>query len=250
MNVKEYRAEPGYSYSTLKAYLKSPLHGAKQTPFAETAAMRFGTGVDMAMKGDQASIVVSPYDDFRTKEAREWKATNADKFVVSGSDAERIAACAASVSNHLAVREMKLQYMESDPPMFGSIDGIRIKGLPDWAFGGVIVDLKTTSGGVDATSFAKTVDSFHYDLQAAVYTELARQNGEAETQFYWIAVESDNPYDVAVYRATQTILDVGRAKLARALRNVKLAESGFLSGHSTMLTDLEMPAWYGKGWNV
>ena len=87
-------------------------------------------------------------------------------------------------------------------------------------------------------------------LQAAVYTELARQNGEAETQFYWIAVESDNPYDVAVYRATQTILDVGRAKLAKALRNVKLAESGFLSGHSTMLTDLEMPAWYGKGWNV
>lgn len=250
MNVHEYRVAPGYSYSTLKAYLKSPLHGLKQRKFEETAAMRFGTGVDMALKGEQESILVAPFDDFRTKEAKAWKEANAGKFIVSSSDAHSIGACAAAVSEHPAVRELNLGLLESDPKWFGTIDGIKVKGMPDWAFGGMIVDLKTTSGGVDSEGFARTVANFHYDLQAAVYCELARQQGEESPQFYWVAVESDVPYDVAVYRATERIIEVGEQKLDLALRNVRIAEAGMASGQSSMLRDLEMPSWYGKGWQV
>jgi len=250
MNVAEYRAAPGYSYSSLKAYLKSPLHGLKQRKFEETAAMRFGTGVDMALKGEQASILVAPFDDFRTKEAKAWKEANLGGFIVSSSDAASIGACAESVTAHPAVRELNLGLLESDPKWFGTIDGIKVKGMPDWAFGGMIVDLKTTSGGVDAEGFARTVANFHYDMQAAMYTELARQMGEEDPQFYWVAVESDTPYDVAVYKATERIIDVGRQKLDLALRNARIAEAGAAYGQSSMCRDLDMPSWYGKGWNV
>jgi hypothetical protein len=249
MNVAEYRAAPGYSYSGLKAYLKSPLHGLKQTSPSESAAMRFGTGVDMVLKGEQASVVVAPFDDFRTKEAKAWKEANIGSFIVSANDAASIGACAEAVNNHPAVRELNLNYMASDPKLFGEIDGIKVKGMPDWAFGGMIVDLKTTSGGVDATSFARTVDNFHYDMQAAMYVELVRQSGEENPQFYWVAVESDNPYDVAVYAATPRIIEVGRAKLNAALRNVKMAQAGARHGTSTLLRELDMPQWYGKGWS-
>jgi len=246
MNVSEYRAHPALSYSTLKAYLKSPLNGVRQFPPSESAAMRFGTVVDLAMKGQADTVVVNPFEDGRTKEAKAWKAENEGKTIATRSEYDRAMECFFSVANHPAVKELQLSMLSPDVALFGRVDDLDVKGLPDWWFGEVVVDLKTTSGGVDATSFARTVDSFNYDMQAALYLELVRQQGESLPEFYWVAVESDSPYDVAVYRATPDILRVGRAKLAKAIANAHRAKNGETVGTSQRIQSLVMPTWYGR----
>lgn len=250
MNITEYRAHPAWSYSKLKPYLKSALHGLFQTPFAETAAIRFGSAVDLGMKNQLGEIVVNPFEDGRTKAAKEFKQTNEGKLVLSESEFSRTLNCIAALNSHPAVKELNLHMLQSDVPMFGKFDSLALKGLPDWSFGGTLVDLKTTSSAVSASEFAKTVDNFHYDLQAAIYCELAKQAGDTNPSFFWIVVESDHPHDVAVYKATQVIIEVGYAKLRHALNNVKKAQTDSHLGTQQFVTELEMPAWYGRNFGL
>lgn len=245
MSIAEYRRHPAFSYSSLKAYLKSPLHGISQEPPAESASLRFGSAVDMILKGDK-SFVVNPFEDGRTKAAKEWKAENQGKLVLTQSELEKATLCAAAVNSHPAVQDLCLPMMSTDVPMFGEFEGLPIRGLPDYIFGGSILDLKTTSGAVDAQSFARAVDNFHYDLQAFMYSELARQAGEESPTFGWIVVENEKPFDVAVYRATPEILSVGKRKLQIAIKNVKLVQQGKIHGVSQESQELIMPHWYGN----
>lgn len=245
MSIAEYRRHPAFSYSSLKAYLKSPLHGISQEPPAESASLRFGSAVDMILKGD-TSFVVNPFEDGRTKAAKEWKAENQGKLVLTQSELEKATLCAAAVNSHPAVQDLCLPMMSTDVPMFGEFEGLPIRGLPDYIFGGSILDLKTTSGAVDAQSFARAVDNFHYDLQAFMYSELARQAGEESPTFGWIVVENEKPFDVAVYRATPEILSVGKRKLQIAIKNVKLVQQGKIHGVSQESQELIMPHWYGN----
>lgn len=250
MSVAEYRKHPAFSYSSLKAYLKSPLHGISQRPPADSASLRFGRNVDMILKGDTESFVVNPFEDGRTTAAKQWKTENSqkmiDKTILTQAEFEKATLCVAAIAAHPLVQGLSLSMMSCDVPMFGEFDGVPIKGLPDYIFGGTIFDLKTTADDVDAKSFARTVDKFHYDLQAFIYTELARQTGETNPTFGWIAVENDHPFDVAVYFATPEIFAIGKRKLELALRNVKLAQQGKLHGVAQASQELVMPTWYGN----
>jgi hypothetical protein len=250
MNITEYRSHPAYSYSKLKAYLKSPLHGLSQQPPSESLHLRFGSAVDLALKGQLNEVIVNPYEDGRTKAAKDFKQENAGKLVLTQSEMDKVLNCVASVKAHPAVKSLNLEMLDSDKPMFGEIEGIPMKGLPDWSFGEMLVDLKTTSGMVSASEFSKTLDNFHYDLQAAVYCELARQQGENNPSFFWVVVESDNPFDCAVYKASERIMAVGQAKLRHALKNVRKAQAGAFLGTSEFLQELEMPQWYGKSFQL
>lgn len=250
MNITEYRQHQALSYSKLKAYLKSPLHGLTQQQPTESAAMRFGSAVDLALKGELQDVIVNPFEDGRTKAAKDFKAENAGKLILTQAEMDKVLHCVASVKSHPAVKALNLEMLDSDKPMFGEIEGIAMKGLPDWSFGETLIDLKTTSGMVSASEFSKTVDNFHYDLQAAVYCELAKQAGESNPSFFWIVVESDHPFDVAVYKATERIMTVGQAKLRLALSNVRKAQEGAFLGTAEFMQELDMPPWYGKAFQL
>jgi hypothetical protein len=250
MNTTEYRQHQALSYSKLKAYLKSPLHGLTQQPLTESAAMRFGSAVDLALKGELQDVIVNPFEDGRTKAAKDFKVENAGKLIMTQAEMDKVLHCVASVKSHPAVKALNLEMLDSDKPMFGEIEGIAMKGLPDWSFGGTLIDLKTTSYEVSASEFAKAVNHFHYDLQAAVYCELAKQAGESNPSFFWIVVESDHPFDVAVYKATERIMAVGQAKLKLALSNVRKAQIGEFLGTSEFVQELDMPPWYGKAFQL
>ena len=241
----DYKVIQSYSYSKLKAFLKSPLHGLTQKPFAETAAMRFGTATELIFKGQLEKIVVNPHEDGRTKAAKDFKLENAKRLVLTQSEMDRALNCVSCLHAHPAVKSLHLQFFNPDFPLQGTLAGLPLKGLSDWYFDGAIVDLKTTQS-IDPGDFARTVDNFHYDLQAAVYCELARQNGVENPSFYWITVESEYPHDVAVYKACERVIEVGNAKLRRALHNVKLANDGAFLGISDAITTLAMPPWYGR----
>ena len=249
IDFEQYKAIQAYSYSKLKAYLRSPLHGVTQEPPAESAAMRFGTSVELAFKGQLEKIVVNPHDDGRTKLAKDFKAENLGRLVLSQSDMARCLRCVESLHAHPAVQELALGSFLPDHPLHGTLENLPLKGLCDWYLDGAIVDLKTTQS-IDAGDFARTVDNFHYDLQAAVYSELARQNGVENPSFYWIAVESEHPHDVAVYKASDKIFRVGAAKLDLALASVKRTQQGAFLGTSELITEITMPPWYGQKFGI
>lgn len=245
IRVAEYRKHPSLSYSTLKAFLKSPLHGISQEPPKETPAMRFGSAVDCLLKNDH-SYVVNPHEDGRTKAAKDFKTQHAGKLILTPQELEKAQGCVEAIRKSKAVQELNLGFLEPDYPLHGEYDGVKLKGLPDYFFASQLIDLKTTSGPVDPTSFARTVDNWHYDLQAALYCELARQNGETLPTFTWIVVESDPPFDVAVYHATDEIFWVGMTKLKLAIGNVKRAQNHEIVGVCEGAQVLTMPTWYGK----
>lgn len=247
MTVQEYRDHAAISYSRLKHYLKSPLHGLmQQPPSSESAAIRFGSAFDAACKGQFDQIVVNPFEDGRTKEAKQFKAENKGRLLISQSEMERINHAFSQFTNHAAVKSLRLEFFEDDPKLFGEIEGIPVKGMPDWKLGGQIVDLKTTGNGINPEQFARTVDAYGWDIQAAMYMELAKQNGDANAEFYWLAVESDIPNDCVVYRCSDLIKNVGAAKLKVCLQNYKKALAGDESGICTTISELSMPSWYGR----
>lgn len=250
MSVTEYRSHPAMSYSKLKAFYKSPLHGLMQRPPSESAAMRFGTAVDLACKGQFSEVVMNPFEDGRTKAAKDFKAENQGRIVMSPAEYEAVSLCYSAIQNHPAVKKMALGFGDPDKPMFGEILNIPVKGLPDWIVGSMVIDLKTTGQGIGPEQFSRSVDSFGWDMQAAMYLELARQNGIRNADFFWIAVESDNPFDVAVYQATQLIKEVGNYKLEKAIKNYLEAMKGNVKGISESCTPLEMPPWYTRQLNA
>lgn len=251
MTNTAYREHPAFSYSTLKQYLRSSLHGLTQQPPVESAAMRFGTAVELGFKNQLDSIVVNPHDDGRTKAAREFKQEHVGRLVLTQAEMDRVLHCVASLKSHPAVQRLSLNMLAPDVQMFGDYDGVPIKGMADWAFGDTIVDLKTTGSNIEPSEFARTVDSYHYDLQAAVYARLLRHTNDNDVpnftpQFFWVVVENEHPFDVCVYQASERVYEIGNAKLKRAIANVKLAQQGGFLGTSNDITLLNMPPWYGR----
>ena len=100
--------------------------------------------------------------------------------------------------------------------------GLHCKCRPDWLVMADetitgIVDVKTCADA-SADTFARSIASFGYDLQAAFYQDgLKALTGKA-LPFYFIAVEKDGPHATAAYRASDEMIETGRAKYRGALQ--------------------------------
>ena len=99
--------------------------------------------------------------------------------------------------------------------------GLQCKCRPDWlvmADGSItgIADVKTC---VDASAdgFARSIASLGYDLQAAFYQDGIKAITGRTLPFYFIAVEKDGPHAAVAYRASDDLIEVGRAKYRGAL---------------------------------
>lgn len=98
--------------------------------------------------------------------------------------------------------------------------GVMLKYRPDMYNEtlGLIVDLKTT---IDAsnTVFQKEIAKFQYDMSAALGIHVLNR----EANFIFAAVEKTEPYGVALYKAQQAVLDVGKLLLNDALEKYTAA---------------------------
>ncbi len=95
---------------------------------------------------------------------------------------------------------------------------------------GYIVDLKTTSSLADDINFSFTTRKYHYDLSASFYVDGFKQatgkNGK-DFDFYFIAIETNPPFNYGVYKLSQGLIEQGRGKYTQALEIfVKTRERG------------------------
>lgn len=124
--------------------------------------------------------------------------------------------------------------------------GIKCKAKIDWwSNPRMVVDLKSAED-VTVDGFRKACGRLGYALSAAMYCEAVFQLTGEEPDFAFLACEKGRPNTVAVYRATQPMLERGRQDFRRALR--RLAECRARQ-HFPMLQphgdweDLDLPAW-------
>ena len=189
------------SYSALKSFERSPNHyiqyvsGGKEE---KSSALVMGSATHTHILEPhkfEERYHVGQKLNMRFNESKDWlKAINElGKEYIADQDFGRIEFMRESVMNNDWASKLThgLQPLyEKD--VHGEINGVLFKGIIDIEGGSYIADLKTCRDA-SPVQFSKDADSFGYHLQAAIYTHLTGK------EFYWIAVESEAPFNCAVY---------------------------------------------------
>lgn len=214
------------SKSKLDLINRSPAHYKYFTelPDVDTDAMRIGR-VAHAYILEKISMVIAPFDSFRTKEARQWRDEQTMDWVKL-SEAESIKGMRNAVHSHrvasqlLESGEAERVYKWTDLDTFAEC-----KCRVDWQNDGVIVDLKTTDDA-SASGFARSARRFRYDVQAAFYSDgIEQATGKRPEAFIFIAVEKSPPYGVGIYTINPESIELARLKYRDNLRTWMMCKS-------------------------
>ena len=242
-----YLATDAVSASSMKAYLRSPLHYRHQleTPSEPTAAQAKGTLIHAVVLEPIAArerYAIAPDAKRNTKAGKEvweeFEAINEGRAIVSQADWDMA---------H-AIRDQLLadpEYWRICPPSgviefsaFGNDPdtGLVIKARADYYSDGLVMDLKSA---VDASphGFARAIASYKYFLQAAHYLHMF----EAD-RFVFIAVEKSPPYAHGIYTLCDASIEQGRIERRRALDGIaEHRERKVWPGYGVQ--ELSLPNW-------
>jgi hypothetical protein len=230
----EYNAHPGINHSLLKHLAQSPAHlrHAQTTPFVPTRAMQLGTVADNRLFGTECEWKVSPYKDYKTHEAQEWRDDHQARgvVIVTRAESEKTERMLSAIRNH----KDAAKYLSKGMAQVGVFDEretpsgpVQTKALPDWLCNdyAMILDLKTTTDASQAV-WENHVVRMGYDVQAGHYIRSAEAACSDAFRFGWIVAETEEPHGVAVYIASHElikrgmrILDERLAVYARCLRD-------------------------------
>lgn len=118
---------------------------------------------------------------------------------------------------------------------------------------GIFLDIKTTSKGIDANSFAKTIVDYGYDRQIAWYTKaLNAAFKRNDFNCSLIAADTSSPYDVEIYIPDESVISIGTELYKSGLQEYKniatLINTGIITDIKSTLKDknfkmISMPAW-------
>lgn len=223
-----------WSYSQMKVILDSGIDYAVaakrgQLPKPVSKSIDLGQLAHMfVLGGDQDAFVVSPYADFRTKEARNWRdeALDACKTIITNKQYDVIAAIVDNIEAHaMSKKLLKSKNVQHEVEMFAKVNGVDLRGKADAILQDgetlIITDIKTTPQ-FDEWKYKSM--RRHYDLQAANYSLIASKSLGVDannTKFYFCVVETVFPYRVQYHLAGLPFLESGERKLAQCLEAIK-----------------------------
>lgn len=258
MTFDEYRRLDAVNWSTLKAMEASPAHyrEALANGREDTPALGFGRLVDcLIFTPDEfgARYVVSPYDEFRSNEAKAWRvAQQARGFEVVKAEAVHEATeLAKSVRAHPIARkfldagEFQVPLVWTDPET-----GLLCKGLTDLLGrkgSGFLVDGKSAAT-IDRRRYTTQIGTLRYHCQMAHYRAGCRVALGLDPVFIGhIVYEKGRPYDVGVFEFMPTVVDCGEVIVRELLNRVaECRASGVWPGRypeiETVTTD-DLPRW-------
>lgn len=173
-----------------------------RNPSPPSDAMKLGTLVHLFVEHKLSlpmvtnQIKVSPYENFRKKEAQEWKKENPDYYTSAQLDqaldmARQIIKVTPEAKSDKAIMEQDFYKGE-------------YKALLDCVIDGVGYDWKTTSA-TDAHQWIRDANNYHYALQAYHYQMVADLK-----EFEFCAVSSIKPYPVWRFKCTPEYLEYGK----------------------------------------
>lgn len=260
IEADEYHANPAVGHSSLVKIMRSPAHYLEYITNkpGPTPAMLLGTAAHAAILEPalfSRDFVAAPSFDRRTKEgkalAEAWANDNAGKTPLTPEQFEAVQGMSLAVQGHAgAARLLGDGIAEGSAFWTDAETGIGCKCRPDFTsmLDGNIVGIADVKTCADASTeeFARSMVKFGYDLQAAFYQDGIKAITGSTVPFYFVAVEKTAPYAVAVYRASDEVIEVGRAKYRGALQLMKWCQdSGGWPGYqpSGEIEVIDLPRW-------
>ena len=234
MSSTEYHSRPEWSYSQMKVIIDSGIDYAVASkrgmlPGPSGKFIDLGELAHMfVLGGDAEAFIVTPYSDFRTKEAREWKAEQLDagKTIITKEQYDAIAQIVDNIENHpMSKKLLKGKNVKHEIEMFATAEDVRLRGKADALLingdSMIVTDIKTTA---QFDEWKYRAMRRHYDLQAATYSLISAASQKinpALVNFYFCVVETVAPYRVQYHHASAEFLEHGETKLADCLRKIK-----------------------------
>lgn len=216
VSERDYHAADAISKSLLWDFAPSPWRWKNAPPKEETGAMRWGSLVDCLLLTPGAvteNFVISPYADFRSKEAREWRDTET-RTVIKHEDLEEATIAALRIREH-GIAGSIVAASSSQVSCMAEIGQERYKARIDLVpadsepfYGDWLFDLKTTESLAD---LGRTVGNWGYHVQAAFYLDIHKfLTGEERERWGFIFQCSKAPYEVAVVELDRRDIEAGR----------------------------------------
>ena len=221
---EDYFNHVGISVSGLNLIDKSPAHyqASLQGYKKQSAAFLLGSAVHCAvLEPDEfpKRYVLADYDR-RTKEGKAKHAEMLDRGL-EGLTAEmytQVIGMQKSVLSH-PLAKILFSNGNAEVSCFHNEDGVHTKARADYLKDDSIVDLKTTQDA-SPREFLKSVMNFKYYRQAAWYLNKFNHYGPIDS-FYFVAVEKEPPYAVAVYQLEDALIERGDVECDRLFRIYK-----------------------------
>lgn len=191
---------------------------------------------------DQQYVV---YDGTRRGKAwTQFKADNADRQIITASEAEMVTGVVEALRNFEDFPLWDaLRAGEAEKSIFWTDrrSGARCRIRTDNLTPHVIFDLK----GIDDARQEKVqaqIARMDYDLQAYMYSEGVRAFTGQFLPFWFVFVESKRPHGISMVRAGQSVLANGFIKFRRGTqRFAKLCADGNWGGYSNAIYTAELP---------
>jgi hypothetical protein len=252
-----YREHPGINHSTLKAFAKGAAHVKHQIAngTVETEAMRLGTLFHLLVLEPHRQadgVAVAPKVNKRTKAGREemaeWEKSASEKLVVTEDQLAAALRMRDAVMTHPAAGPLLNSLINREIDCFWKDPFLRVdcKAKIDGVTPTALVDLKTT---IDATpsGFSRAIFNHCYHTQAAWYMHGVHAAKIASpTEFFFVAVEKTEPFEVGVYRVGREALEIGMVQVNGWLNDYyeRNKRNDWVSFPS--IVDVEVPAWMRK----
>jgi hypothetical protein len=251
----EYHASSAISKSGLDLIRKAPAlyKWRRDNPQEPTPAMRLGTLTHTAvLEPDYFALttIVRPEGiDRRTSAGKaawaEFELEADGKEILTAEEMSKLAAIRDAVRAHPAAAKALAGSPTIEQSIFWDVDGIACRCRPDAVTDkGVLVDLKTTRDA-SPDGFAKSIASYRYHVQAAYYSDgYEAAFGELPRGFVFIAVETEPPFLVAVYVASELMTIRGRADYLADLDTFRRCrDADEWPGYSTAPLTIDLPKW-------
>jgi len=248
---KEYRHSLGVSQSTLKGFAECPAYVQylqDQEKKMPTDPMIIGLMVESMLLGTLFKHEVSPYSDFRSNDAKDWKRRMESMGIpiIKESMMERI-----------------IPMVEAGKEAFGDIKdcdvsvgiwrehaetGVLRRGLLDLVPRNrpIISDLKCLADA-SPNGFARTVTNLRYDIQEAYYTRLFQEETGEPTRrrMEWWVIGSEEPHLTARYYIPQSYIDAADRQIDFWLKlYAHCEETGVWHGYTPKPVEIDLPKFF------
>jgi hypothetical protein len=238
MPFKEYLAdpcpEPALSASVIKTMLqKSPMHAADEHPRLgnnkeekeDSKVSRIGTvGHAIITKQTDHRIALSPYEEFRSNEAKAWKqdALASGKIVIKPEEYETASKMSDSFFKNFSKNfgKVKEEFPSADfeKTIIVQMAGVWCKIRVD-AIAESLWDLKSTGTEYTPEKWCKNqLEGMGYDITAAFYRRVYQELTGEHKRYIFAVLEQKSPFDSYPVIPTTDMLALADEKIDWALK--------------------------------
>ncbi len=218
----------------------------------DTTALSFGRAAHAWILGEpefNKYFVVSPYDDFRKKEAQKWREEQT-RTVVRIEQLDAIKAMAATVLKTPLIQnafqdgkaEQSLIWKDAET-------GLWLKSRPDWLPNALqyVPNYKTARSSRPA-DFCRAAFDLGYDQGAALCIDGLRAVLDwKQPQYYFVAQEKKAPWVASLILMDDADIEWGRLLNRKAMRTLaRCLDSGKWPGYAEGAVEIKRPQWSEK----